>query len=149
MKNIQNPTSLMTGGFLIVVACLALLLSKNLSSFTNIGLGPGFVPKMLAILQIVLALPLVIKGFTEKGEAPTRFELRPQLIIVAIGYFAITIESMGMVIALTGLVLIACLANSKTKPLEAGVLALGVVTFSYLLFVKALGLLIPVWPPFS
>jgi putative tricarboxylic transport membrane protein len=149
LKRIQHPTSFITGSFLIFVACLALFLSKNLSAFTDIGLGPGFAPKVLAVLQVTLALPLLFQAFIEKGEPPSRFLIRPHLILVAVGYFAVTIERFGMVIALSGLVLIACAADKSTKPLEAVFLALGVVAFSYTLFVRALGLLIPIWPTFN
>jgi hypothetical protein len=47
---------------------------------------------------------------------------------------------------LTGLVLIACTANRGTKFYEALALAFGSAVFSALLFVKALGLSIPIWP---
>ena len=70
----------------------------------------------------------------------------PWWCLAAIAFFGVTIERMGLVIALTGLVLIACAANRGTKFHEALALAFGSAVLSALLFVKALGLSIPIWP---
>jgi hypothetical protein len=47
---------------------------------------------------------------------------------------------------MTGLVLIGCAANRGTTIVEALAMAVGAVVVSVLLFVKALGLSIALWP---
>jgi hypothetical protein len=68
------------------------------------------------------------------------------MVLVAIAFFTLTIERMGLVISVVGLVLIACSANRETRMRETFALAAGAAAFSALLFVKALGLSIPMWP---
>jgi len=137
-----------TGVFLILVALLALYLAWPLSSGTEVGLGPGYVPKLFAFIQLAFGAALVVQGWLETGEAPEPWPLRPLVLILgSVVFFAIAIEPLGLVIALTGLVLLGCAANRATRLRESLALALGSVVFSVLVFVKALGLTMPLWPP--
>jgi hypothetical protein len=148
MKRIKDLNVVLTGVFLILVALLAFYLAAPLSSKTDVGLGPGFVPKMFAFMQLGLGALMIFDGFVQEGEAPGPWHLRPLLLILAsVGFFAITIERLGLIVAVTGLVLISCAANRGTTWREAAVLAAGSAAVSALLFVKLLGLTIPIWPP--
>jgi putative tricarboxylic transport membrane protein len=148
MHRIKNVNYVFTGMFLILVALLAVYLSWRLSTFTGIGLGPGFVPRMFATAQVVFGAILIVSGFVTNSENEEKesWHLRPLIVLAAIAYFGVTIERMGLVIALIGLVLISCAANRGTRLSESLILAFGAVVFSVLLFVKALGLTIPIWP---
>jgi hypothetical protein len=147
MNRIKDLNEVLTGIFLILAALLAFYLAWPLSSTTDVGLGPGYVPKAFAFIQLGLGAIMIVNGFLEAGEAPERWHLRPLVLVLAsVAFFALTIERMGLVVALTGLVLIACTAHRGTKFYEALALALGSVVVSVLVFVKALGLSIPLWP---
>ena len=138
---------MLTGIFLILVALLALYVSWPLSSKSEVGLGPGYAPKMFALIQLVLGAVMLVHGFLQPGEAPEPWHLRPLVLILgSVAFFAISIERLGLVIALVGLVLIGCAANRGTKFREALALAIGSAVFSWLVFVKALGLTIRMWP---
>jgi putative tricarboxylic transport membrane protein len=148
MQRIKNLNGVLTGTFLILVALFGFYLAWPLSSTSEVGLGPGYVPKLFAILQLVLGALLVADGLFEEGEAPEPWRLRPLLLVLAsVAFFAMTIQRLGLVVALTGLVLISCAAHRETTFREALALAAGSVVVSALLFVKALGLVIPMWPP--
>ncbi|MPR10338.1 tripartite tricarboxylate transporter TctB family protein [Microvirga tunisiensis] len=148
MRHVKDATSVLTGIFLLLVACFAFYAARTLSNFTDIGLGPGFVPNMLAVIQLGLGLALILLGLTKDGEALSPWRLRPLLIFLALAFFAMTIESMGLVIALTGLIFISCAANRGTKLVDAIGLAVLVNLFSVVVFVKAIGVSIPIWPTF-
>jgi putative tricarboxylic transport membrane protein len=83
----------------------------------------------------------------QAGEPTEPWHLRPVVLILAsVGFFALSIERMGLVISVIGLVLISCAAHRGTTWREALVLALSTAAVSALLFVKALGLSIALWP---
>jgi putative tricarboxylic transport membrane protein len=146
-RRIKDMNEVLTGVFLISVAVLAFYLAWPLSSSTDVGLGPGYVPKMFAILQFGLGMLMIANGFLQEGEASEPWHLRPLVLILAsVAFFAMTIERMGLVVALTGLVLIGCAAHRGTKFYEALAMAVGAVVFSALLFVKALGLTLRLLP---
>jgi putative tricarboxylic transport membrane protein len=150
MSHPITSNSVMTGTFLVGTACLAFYLAWPLSGFTEVGLGSGFVPKSLAALQLLLGIALIVTGVMESGgirtASPGGWKRRPLLTLVAIAFFGLTIERLGLAIALSGMVLIACCANPETKLREAAALAVGSAVVSYLVFVRALGLFIPLWP---
>jgi len=148
MNRIKDLNEVLTGIFLILVGLLALYLAWPLSSSTDVGLGPGYVPKMFALIQLGLGVILIVNGLLQEGEASEPWHMRPLLMILAsVAFFAVTIERLGLVIALTGLVLIACGANPGTKFREALILAIACAVVSAVLFVKLLGLSIALWPP--
>lgn len=128
---------------MILIAVLAFYLLWPLSSGTEVGLGPGFVLKLFAIVQFAFGAIMVGHGFLRAGEPSEPWQLRPIVFILgSVAFFAVSIERLGLVIALTGLVLLACAANRETKFSEALALVVGSLVFSALVFVKALSLTI-------
>jgi hypothetical protein len=147
MALVKNSNQVMTGLFLILVALLALYLAWPLGRTTQVGLGPGFVPYLFAIAQLALGGILVVQGCRGNHELAEPWQLRPLVLVLAsVAFFAMSIQRMGMVVALSGLVLIGCAANQGTTWREALALAVGSVVVSVSVFVKALGLVIPLWP---
>jgi hypothetical protein len=147
MFRIKSTNDLLTGVFLILVSLTAFYLSWPLRTTTEVGLGAGFVPRMFAFIQLGLGGMLIVSGFLTVGEEPEGWQLRPLLVLASIAFFGVTIERLGLAVALTGLVLIACTANRGTKFHESLALAVGAVVVAELIFVKALGLSMPLWPP--
>ena len=64
------------------------------------AMGPGYLPTVLCWGLIGLGLLIAGKGAFETGEALTRWHLRPLLLVLAaVGIFAITIERLGLFVA--------------------------------------------------
>jgi putative tricarboxylic transport membrane protein len=148
MGRIKDLNLVFTGIFLILVALLAFYLSAPLSSMTDVGLGPGYVPKMFAFVQLGFGALMIFNGFVQEGEPTEPWHLRPLLLVLAsVAFFAFSITRMGLVVSVVGLVLISCAAHRGTTWREAVALAAGSAVVSVLLFVKLLGLTMPVWPP--
>ena len=148
MTRIKNLNLVLTGSFLILVALLSFHLASPLAiNTTDEGMGPGYVPRMFAIAQLVLGALLVFNGFLQAGDATEPWHLRPLVLVLgSVGFFAVSIERMGLIVSVTGLVLISCAAHRGTTWREALVLAAGSSIFSAVLFIKLLGLSIAMWP---
>ncbi|MBU3738799.1 MAG: tripartite tricarboxylate transporter TctB family protein [Rhodoferax sp.] len=143
----QNLNEVFAGGFLILAALLAFYLAWPLSRGTEVGLGPGFVPYMFATAQTVVGAIMVVHGLATPGEAPEPWHLRPLvLVLLSVVFFAMSIQRLGLVVAIFGLVMIGCAANRGTTWREALAVAIGSVVVCALVFVKALGLSIALWP---
>jgi hypothetical protein len=147
MTRIKNLNDVLAGSLLIIVAVVGLMLSWRLNSGVSAAMGPGYVPKMLAFIQIALGLATITYGFLTEGDPFEAWVPRPLFwILVSVAFFGLTIERFGLVVAVIGLVVLSCLGNRDTKPLEATLLAVGMAAFAVLTFVTALGLPILVWP---
>lgn len=148
MNRIKNLNDVCTGTFLVAMALLGFYLSWRLNTGTAAAMGPGYVPRLLAFILTGLGLATIIHGVFHEGEPFESWYPRPLVfILAAVAFFGMTIERLGLVTALIGLVLIGCLAHRGTKPIEAIILAVGMAIFSVIVFVKALGLPILLWPP--
>lgn len=111
-------------------------------------MGPGFFPFWLGTLLSLTGIFILLRLMKQAERASfVRTPLRPLLwILTAIALFALTLDSLGLVIAVMLLVLVSGQARRDTS-LKQGLILGGVAAlFSTLVFVKGLGLLMPLWP---
>ena len=123
-------------------------------------MGPGYFPLLLGVLlailgAVIFASSLIIE-FPE-GDKVDKIAWRPLIYILGAnllfgillgGLRPIGLPSLGLILAIVTLVIVASKAgvefNWKSVLVLAFVLSLG----SYLIFIKLLNLQIPVWPTF-
>ena len=146
---VKNWNEALAGAFLVLVSLLALYFSRTLSSSTEVGLGPGYIPKMFAWLQMGFGLLMVVHATRESGEPMEAWHMRPLVLVLgSVGFFALTVERLGLVVSLVGLILIGSSGSKENRLVTSLILAISVAVFSVVVFVKALGLPMLVWPPF-
>lgn len=147
MPGVRNLSDLLTGLLLIVIALVALALSWNLSTGTAADMGPGFIPRLLCFLQLAFGAMLVWKSFGNAGEPIDIRTLRPLLCVAGgVLFFILTLERLGLVIAILGLVGIVTLAERPVRLVSTLLFAVVLAAFCYGVFVFALELPIPVLP---
>jgi hypothetical protein len=121
----------------------------NYQMGSAVRMGPGYFPSVLGGLLAVLGLLVLVDAFVEEGPPVTQFHFRPLLLILgsvlAFGYF---LKPLGLVGASILLVFIGAFGGHEFKWKEVAILALVLVVFSVLVFVKGLTLPFPIWPAF-
>jgi putative tricarboxylic transport membrane protein len=138
---------LLFGLFLIIVAGIALVATRNLSGGHAADMGPAYMPRAIAIGLLLFGLWFGIRGLTRPflGIAPVL--ARPLLAITAsVAVFALTASRFGLALSSFAAILIASLATREARPIEAVLFALGLSAAAVLLFVKVLSLPVPIWP---
>jgi hypothetical protein len=114
--------------------------------------GPAYFPFGLGVILAGLGLIVLFKSLTvptRDGDRITTVRWRPLLIVLgAVALFGVMLPPLGMVISLPVLVVISALAGDEFHLGEACINAVALTIFSWLVFVKGLGLTIPVWPAF-
>jgi hypothetical protein len=147
LRRVVNATDLVTGLLLIAIAIAALALSWELRAGTTLRMGPGYVPRILAGLLLLLGCIIAVKGLLATSRDWEPWFARPVIWVLAgITYFALSIESLGLVLAVLGLVALSCLGSRETRPVEALLLAVGLAVFSALIFVVGLRLPMALFP---
>jgi len=114
--------------------------------------GPGYFPLLLGVIQAVLGAVVLFKSLTvesDDGDPIGAIAWKPFLLILSsVVVFGFLLPWLGMAVAVPVLVIVSSLAGDefhwKTVVITAVVLAVG----SWAVFVKGLGLTIPVWPAF-
>jgi putative tricarboxylic transport membrane protein len=136
------------GGLVIVaVAVFAWWLAHDLPGGTSGAMGPGTLPKGLALLLGLLGTALVVSSLFEEGETLQRWSIRaPLLILGALVVFGLTVRPLGLVVAGPLAIVIGAFASDEVRWRES--LAFGAVMTACCigLFKYALGLPIPLAP---
>jgi hypothetical protein len=127
---------LFAGLLLIGIAVFALWTSRTYPVGSAANMGPGYFPRMMCWLIIVLGTLLVASNLWRRldiPEMPQTLKFRP-LIFIAASYvaFALTLKPLGLLPAILVLVVVASFAVPKRSLLELGliILALEALTFA-------------------
>jgi len=152
-KRIDWPDFLF-GLFLLLVATGTLVATSKLKVGSAANMGPGYMPRVIAIAVIGFGLFFVLRAVWRSlrgfdGLRIDSVQLRPLLgIVIAGAVFALVVETAGLAIASVAAIVIAAFATREVRPLEAVIFGCVMAALSVLLFVTALSLPVPVWPPF-
>ncbi len=114
--------------------------------------GPGYFPFGLGVLLALLGAIVVFGALTietEGGDLVGHIAWKPLIVILAtVGVFGYALPHLGMVIAVPLLIFMAGLAGDEFSVKDAIISSVVLTIGSYLIFIKGLGLIIPVWPAF-
>jgi putative tricarboxylic transport membrane protein len=139
----------LSGLLFIAVATLGLWISRDYTVGTALRMGTGYVPRFLCWMLMLLGLIVLVQGLREKAPPvrPSAMGLRAVLAVsLAIVAFALSIERLGLVVAIVLLAGIGALATKALRPLETAIAALVLIALTWGIFIAGLGLTIPVWP---
>jgi hypothetical protein len=138
---------LLFGLFLLLVATGTLVATRKLGIGTAANMGPGYMPRVIAIAVIGFGLFFSGRGLLRSHLGIARAHLRPLLAIVAsVALFTLLVEAIGLAAAAVIAVVVAAFATREVRPVEAVIFGILMATVSVLLFVTALSLPVPIWP---
>ena len=145
--------------FTVVGLCFALgSLTYNVG--TGARMGPGYFPLWLGIVMTVMGLVLAFEAMTVEtadGEPIGKWAWKPLFFVIAAnlafgvllgGLPSIGLPPMGLILAIYALTIIASMAGDQFKLIPSIILATVLAIGSYIAFIWALKLQMPVWPTF-
>ena len=110
-------------------------------------LGPGAFPFYVGLLLGAIGLFLVLKSWAERGEAIHPFNIKSMgLITLSLILGAATLTSLGVIFAVPITVVVASLAARRARVMPVIAMAILLTAFTYLVFVVALGIQLPLYP---
>src|SRR5690606_3347465 len=117
---------------------------------TDIGPGPGFLPRVLSLTAAAFTMPLIVKrsnigvGDQEDGEPFRNVAIRVLAIFGALALFLFFMQPLGFLISAT-LFILFLLATVESRPLFSSVLwSFGSAVIFYLIFSVGLNVNLPV-----
>jgi putative tricarboxylic transport membrane protein len=136
------------GGLVIIaIAAFAFWQGWELPMGTFGGMGPGMLPRGLAVLLAALGALLMLDAVLEGGERLERWSLRgPVFVLAAMVAFGAAVRPLGLVVAGPLAIVISAFASKEVRWGETLVVGAVMTVFCIGLFKFALGLPIPLAP---
>ena len=147
--DILARADVLSGLLFIAIAAFGLWASRNYPVGTALRMGTGYMPRLLCWLLLGLGAVVLAQGL-RRQDVPLRSS--PQAwramlsVTAALVAFGLSIERLGLVLAILLLTGLGALATNMLRPLETVIAALGLIALSWAIFIYGLGLTIPVWP---
>ncbi len=157
---IKSQKDFFSGLMFLVIGLAFAWGASTYSVGTGARMGPGYFPLLLGVLMAILGSVIIFNAMVVEvagGDKIAKWAWRPLFYVIAsnvifgillAGLPSLKIPSLGLIVAIYGLVFIATMAEAgwkfKTTLILATVLAIG----SYGAFIMALKLQFPVWPAF-
>lgn len=149
MLRLKSSADMGAGILLAVIALAFLIAGRTLEHGNLVAMGPGHFPRYVAGLALLIGLVLIGKSIAVENTALPRIAVRPLACVLAsVAFFGLTIDVLGLPLATVFTIVLASLAAPDLKWGRIALLAVGMAAFVSLVFVKGLGLPIPLWPQF-
>ena len=149
---IKSQKDFWSGIMFIVVGLGFAWGATNYSMGSSARPGPGYFPLGLGFLLAFLGALVVFQSLTidtRDGDPIGPWPVKQAVIILgAVALFGLTIPRLGMAVALPLLIGISSLASGEFHWKEVLVNVVVLTVGCWLIFIKGLGLTIPLWPTF-
>ena len=144
------------GLFFIALGAAALWVSRDYPVGDLNRMGPGYFPRMLSLGMICLGVLIVRQGLSDlvlpdlagakglRGGLDRSFWLIPLALVV----FGLSVEPLGVVVALALTLAVAGAAHREARITEIAISIVTLIVLCVLIFVVALKLPLRLWPEF-
>ena len=149
MLKIREPKDFWAGVMFFAFGVAAIVIGSAYPIGTAARMGPGYFPRILGILLIVLGAGLSLRSFRLQGRAITFGSFRPMLIVLgSVVLFGLLALSIGLVLATIMLIMVSSFASPEFRWKEALISSVVLSAVAVGAFLWGLGLQFPVWPTF-
>jgi len=144
---IKSPKDFWTGALFLGFGAIAFAISRGYSFGSAGRMGPGYFPTVLSCLLMAFGVLAVLRGVRQQGAAFGGFAWKQSVkVLSAILAFAFLLPRAGLIIALLVLIFGSASASIHFRfEWRATLLAFGLLVFCVLVFVKGLGLPMPLF----
>ncbi len=150
MEFIRHPKDFVAGVLFVAVGVAAIVIAANYPLGTAARMGPGYFPRILGILLILLGSALALRALNLKGSPLPGWHWRPTLIVLgSVVLFGAIVNVVGLALSTVILIVLASAASKEFRPKEAVISGIALAVLSISVFVIALKLQLPIWPAFG
>jgi hypothetical protein len=151
MTFIKNPKDFWAGLLYIAFGTFAILIALNYPIGSAGRMGPGYFPRGLGILLIVLGAILTLRALKLRGTPMSFPTFKPLLIVIgSVVLFGLVAGplKLGLVVATIALIIASSLASDEFTWKATLISAVVLAAFTVAAFAYGLKLQLPVWPSF-
>ncbi len=144
----RNPKDFWTGVLYIVFGLSAVVIARDYPMGTAFRMGPAYFPTILGVLLALIGAISVMRSFMTPGTPIGAFAFKGLfLVTLAVVIFGFFVRQVGLALALPLLVVVSASASVRFRWQSALIMAAGLTIFCALVFVKGLGVPLPILGP--
>ena len=148
MSLIRGPRDFWAGMLFIAVGIATIAIAAKYPMGTAARMGPGYFPRALGGLLAILGAVSLARGLRKPGEPVPRWFFRPFITLIAVLVFGKIVDTLGMALSTVLLVLGASAASGEFRPREALISGVLLAIVCVIVFIRLLGITLPIWPSF-
>jgi len=146
---IRAPKDFWAGLLFVAIGVGAIVVGSNYPLGTAARMGPGYFPRILGLMLIVLGAIIGFRGVRVQGEPIPPWVWRPTLVVLgAVVLYGLIINSLGVAISTVILIMAASAASHEYRWRESIIAGVLLSALAVGVFVIGLGLQLPIWPTF-
>lgn len=144
---IRNARDVFAGLLFMAFGAVALVMTQSYAIGTAARMGPGYFPRLLGFLLLGLGALQCVLGLRSRAAAPMDLHWRPlTILLVSVSLFIFLTPWMGLAASGLALVLVSSVASPEFRWKEALLAGVVLGAAAAALFVRGLGVPLPVWP---
>lgn len=147
---IRNKQDFWAGLMFVAIGIFAAFGSLKYSMGTARDMGPGYFPFWLGACLAVLGAAIAIRALSAGAPVNKLDPSDPKTVVVLLGSVALAgvlLNTLGILLTVLMLVVLSSMASHLFSWKVAFITGIGLAAFVWLAFIKALGLVFPLWPP--
>jgi hypothetical protein len=143
--SICSPKDFWSGVIYVFFGLSAIIIGRDYGMGSALKMGPAYFPTLLGWLLVAIGAIALVRGFLVRGMPVGGFAIKALLMIVgATVLFGLTVRGAGLAISLPVLVIFSAAASKRFRLLPTLLMAAGLTLFCVLVFLKGLGVPLPV-----
>jgi len=146
---VRNRQDFWSGAMFIALGGAFALKATSYSMGTAARMGPGYFPFWLGIVLALMGAVVLMTSLAKRAPETeiTRFDFRILLLVVgSVTLYGFVLRPLGLYLSVFLLVLVSSFASHEFNWKVAVANGLFLVLFSYVAFIRGLGLIFPLWP---
>jgi len=144
---IRSSKDFLTGTIYVAIGTGAVMIAilGEYKIGTALRMGPAYFPLVLSFLLIGIGLISLVRSFIQRGTPIGAYTVKGLLLVVVpTVLFGLLVKGAGLIVALPLLVLVSSYASRQFRWGQALALAAGLTVFCALVFLKGLGVPLPI-----
>jgi len=150
MLSIRSPKDFWAGILFIALGVFAITIGSNYPLGSAARMGPGYFPRILGVLLILLGAGIALHGLRVRGEPIPGWNWRATIVVLgSVVLFGYLVERIGVAIGTVLLIIASSFASHEFRLKESIIAGVLLAALAVGVFVMGLGLQLPVWPQFG
>jgi Tripartite tricarboxylate transporter TctB family len=142
---IRSTKDFWTGVLYVFFGSSAVLIARDYGMGTALRMGPAYFPTVLGVLLALIGIISLVRSFIETGSPIGAFAFKGLLLVVGSTLvFGFIVRGAGLAVALPVLVITSAYASVRFRWGPSLALAAGLTLFCVLVFLKGLGVPLPI-----